>query len=97
MRNRAGNFIFTTALLVCVLIDIAFFFLSAGYSAKEKMKVAKGRALDTLAVELSTWLSCSLHFSFVAQTLWHGCGVYIVDQRCEILTNKFESSAFCWL
>ena len=60
-------------------------------------KVAQGRTLYTLTVELSTWLSCSLHSSFVAQMLWHGCGVYIVDQRCEILTNKFESLGFCWL
>ena len=60
-------------------------------------KVAQGRTLYTLTVELSTWLSCSLHSSFVAQMLWHGCGVYTVDQRCEILTNKFESLDFCWL
>ena len=60
-------------------------------------KVAQGRTLYTLTVELSTWLSCSLHSSFVAQMLWHGWGVYIADQRCEILTNKFESLGFCWL
>ena len=38
-----------------------------------------------------------LHSSFVAQMLRHGCGVYIVDQRCDILTNKVESLGFCWL
>ena len=70
---------------------------NATASAYYWRKVAQGRTLYTLTVELSTWLSCSLHSSFVAQMLWHGCAVYIVDQRCEILTNKFESLGFCWL
>ena len=49
------------------------------------------------SVELSTWLSCLLHSSFMAQMLWHGYSVNIVDQYCEIVTNKFESLAFSWL